>query len=93
MAQFAHVVAVAITSGEFAPPTDSDLYVRLENLDGANSVWVKINGTGAAAVNGDNCLRITPGQSIYVRRMSTYPMIAVTAPVSVLMESSNGREG
>lgn len=92
MAQFAHVVTVNTTTASFAPPSDSDSYVRIENLDASNDVWVKGNGAGSATVEGDNCVRIRPNQSIYFRRMSTYPMISVGAAVKVLMESSNGRE-
>jgi len=95
MAIYAKTHTTAATAADYTPPgaapVESHPIIRIENLDSSINVWVCVLYGGTAAVEGDESVRLIPGQSLYFRYLPAYSIIAASGTPKVLMEGNNGR--
>lgn len=101
MARYAVVEAIAATATDVTSPTNIDSFVRIENLgdpDTAGDIWVALvdfDEDGVAlvvTVEGDECVRVRPGQSQLFRYKRSYQCITTTGTIDALFQTSNGLE-
>lgn len=93
MAHFALTHTTSTSSASYAAPTNKDSFVRIENLDSTNDVWVLLgSGAGPAAVEGADCVRVRANQSMLFRTQSSYIIIGAAGTPKVLFQSSMGLE-
>lgn len=91
MAEYARTESVGTTAETVTAPTRLDNITRLHNLDSANGVWVAVKNGVTAAAEADECVFIPAGASYYIRALASYSMIAITAPVKVILDGGQGR--
>lgn len=90
MAVVSRTQSVNTTDTTVTVPTKNLGFIRATNLDASNGVWIRVDGTGSAAsvAEADENIFLGPGKTRILPYQTQYHMIAITAAVKVLLDST-----
>lgn len=87
-AKYAKTMTVVSAGANFyAPPPQGSGMIRFHNLDTTNPVWLALGRDTVSAAEGDDSVRIGPGEQYITSWLSRHNLVAVGADVKVLVEA------
>lgn len=82
---------VHTAAANYAAPNQTPQLIKCKNLDNSHNIWVALYDGTTAAIYGDECEAVGPGEAVVLPWRTQYSMISETGSVKVNLAAQQGR--